>query len=241
MKKKIVSLLCVLVSAVLLTSCGYDYEKAYGKTEKLASYETEITTIVTLKGESLMQTEVVQTAQVYRKGSDDMRYRVATESFSVDENGRCEAESSSEYTYYDGNYYISMPGVKYYSPIDFDNALKNITDLTGLITFPYDKMYNVEKEKSKNGMVYDFDVEGEDLSEHVLSLLQSAADTFGEELFKPENIKASATEKGGYVTNRSFSAEYSADGKEFTVEIYTKLVKKRTRVAVPDKEKYEQG
>lgn len=237
--KKLILIVGVFVMTVALSSCGYNYEKAYEKTEALSSYEMEVSTIVTVNTpDSVKQTEVTQTIEVYKEGDAKMRYMVKTESASINEDGHREAESVSEYTYYDGKYYISMPGVKYASGTDFDSALKNITDLTGLISLPYEKMYNVDSCKVDGKMVYSYDVDGEDISEHVLSLLQSAADSVGEVGFAAKNISASASVKGGYVTDRAFEANYEAEDISFTVEIYTKLVNKRARVNVPDASKY---
>lgn len=222
-----------------VSSCGYDYEKAYDKTKALSSYEMEVSTIVTVNNSgAVRQTAVSQNIEAYKIGDDSMRYTVRTKSTSVDEGGREDSSTVSEYTYCDGNYYIAMPGVKYVSRTDFDSALKNITDLTDIISLPYEKMYNTESDKADGEMVYKYDVEGEDISEYVLSLLQSAADSVEGETFKAENISASATVKGGYVTERAFTANYSSGGASFSVEVYTVLTNKRSRVDKPDESKY---
>lgn len=237
--KKSLLIFCIFITAVLLSSCGYDYEKAYDKTNALSSYEMEISTIVTVEApDSLKQTVVTQNIEAYKIGDSSMRYTVKTDSSSFDESGNEDAATESEYTYCDGNYYISMPGVKYMSEIDFDSALKNITDLTNLISLPNEKMYNQVSEKNDGTMVYKYNVEGEDLSEYVLSLLQSAADSVEGASFKADDISGSAAVKGGYVTGRGFTAYYSSDEASFSVEVYTKLTNKRSKVDKPDASKY---
>lgn len=237
--KKLIIFFGIFAMIGVLSSCGYDYERAYDKTRALSSYEMEINSIVTVNAwGSFRQTAVQQNIEVYKIGEDAMRYAVRTKSKSVDGDGNTEAESDSEYIYCDGDYYISMPGVKYISKTDFDSALKNINDLTNIISLPYEKMYNPESEKRDGKMVYRYDVEGEDISEHILSLMQSAADSVEGASFKAEDISAEATVKGGYVTERAFTANYASEEASFSIEVYTNLTNKRSRVNKPDASKY---
>jgi hypothetical protein len=237
--KKTILILTAVLTVPVLSSCSNSYEKAYKKTEALSSYETEITTTVTLNDdEETKTTDVVQHVSVYNEGKKNMRYRVKTTSSSINENGDSEAETESEYTYYNGKYYISMPGVKYTSQIDIDGAVKNIENLTDIISLPYDKMYNVEESKKDGKTVYKYDVEGEDISDYILSLLQSAADSIGDKTFKATSISATATVESSYVTERTFTADYAADGALFTVEVKMSLTSESADVEIPNVSEY---
>lgn len=236
MKKFFCAFLCVILSVSALSGCTAKYEKAFSNTRGLTDFEMKITTTVLADGgDAVKSTEVVQNISVCNMGKDDMRYKVSTESSSTSEEGDVGAETTGEYIYSDGNYYISMPGVRYFSPIDAESALNNINDLTNIIALPYEKMYNVEKHKN----TYEYQVEGEDMSEYVLSLLQSTADSFGDESFSALEVSGSAEVKGKYVVKRSFRADYAGNGnKSFTVIVETELVDTKAQVDKPDKSQY---
>ncbi len=230
--KKLLSLgLCAVFLAGCAASSADAYEKAYNKTNGLSDYTMSIVTNVTVTDGEKEETQ--STVQLLEKGkADDGEeiYKVNTDEYSPDGTS-----SESGYTYYNGNYYISMPGIKYYLPTDGETAKKTVDDLTNIIAFPYDKMYNV----SEKGGEYSYQVEGADVSQYVWSLLQTAADSFGEETFKAENISGKAVLEDGYVKVRSFEAVYtSSDGsKSFRVDIDTTLT---DTSATPEKPKAEE-
>lgn len=225
--------LCVMMFA----GCGANdpeavYKKAYEKTEALKSYTIEIRTAVNATDNGVERSETtVQTVYASDVGGDEMIFKVDTKSLPEEPSG-----NDTSYTYYKNKYYISMPGVRYYSEADVASAQSTIENLTRIISLPYEKMYNV----SETDGVYAYDVEGEDLTQLVMALLQTTADSFGDKQFKAENISASASVADGYVKSRHFEAKYTgADGDGiFSVTIDTSLLKKSAEIEKPDIKKY---
>ncbi len=224
--------LCTVFLAGCAASSADAYEKAYSKTQELNDYTMNIVTNVTVSDGEKEETQ--STVQLLEKGKTDDGeeiFAVSTDEYSPDGTA-----SESGYTYYNGNYYISMPGIKYYLPTDVEAARKSIDDLTNIIALPYGKMYNaIEKDGE-----YTYQVEGSDVSQYVWSLLQTAADSFGEETFKAENISGKAVVEDGYVKVRSFEAVYrSPDGsKSFQVDIDTTLTDTSAKPEKPKADEY---
>ena len=237
MTKRTAAVIAAVFMMFTLSSCGGQYQKAYKKTQALDTYELYICTSALLNdGVNTLETVITQNVQAYHVGKNDMRYKVTTESVSYDANGNEEAQTYSDYIYYDGNYYFSMPGVKYNSPADFDSALATIMDLTDIISLPEDKMYNLSEYEGS----YSYQIEGEDISDYVMSLLQSTANSAGEVPFGADNVSGTAHIEDGYVTGRTLTAHYtSRQGMEwFEINVETELVSKDANVEIPDKSQY---
>ncbi len=232
MKKLLALGLCTVFLAGCAASSADGYQKAYNRTKELTDYTMSIVTNVTVSDGEKEETQ--STVQILEKGKTDDGediYTVNTDEYSPDGTA-----SESGYTYYGGNYYITMPGIKYYLPTDTETAQKTADDLTNIIALPYDKMYNVTEKDGE----YSYQVEGADVSQYVWSLLQTAADSFGEETFKAENISGKAVLEDGYVTVRNFEAVYkSSDGsKSFRVDIDTTLTDTSAKPEKPKADEY---
>ncbi|MCD8049658.1 MAG: hypothetical protein LUG52_08695 [Clostridia bacterium] len=238
--KKIILTGMVLAMAIL-TGCGsVSYEKAYEKTEKLKNYELYIETVVTISdAEGTKTTTIGNSAAVENAGEDDMIYEVKTQSVTVGDN-MSTSNSESAYIYYDGKYYFTLPGVKYYSSVEPESAAQSIEGMTSLITFEPSEMKNVTSEENEDGSVtYFFSVDGDSLSDYVMSLLQNTANTIGDVSFSPKSISASAEVADGYVTQRGFEAIYEAEsGESFEIDIDVELKARSASVEKPKDSDY---
>ncbi|MGM9551091.1 MAG: hypothetical protein ACI3XA_02435 [Clostridia bacterium] len=245
MKKRIISVALILIIAVMAIEVvsnfrTLDYEKAYEKTEKMDSFEAVMSTIVTItEGSDTKQSVIDQTIKVKNRNKKNMIYSVYAKSTSTDSTTSEVVEDVSEYIYYKDNYYIAMPGVKYKSYCGYDAAKSNINNLVNAVTFPYEKMYNVRKYKEKGKMHYEYDVEYSDVSNHVLSALQSAVSGFEGVNFKVSEVIAEAAVDKKYVTERSLWVVYESDeGIEISLEITVQIKNTKVKLDAPDESKY---
>lgn len=230
----------VLVFFAVNSIVGADYEKASKKTSALKSYETAITTIVTVSdGEHVKTSFIDQMVSVYNKGKKDMRYKVETKATSTDVSSGKVAEENNSYVYYDGSYYYDYPGVKYKSAATPETAKSNIENLVNVITFPLDKMYDITEEKENGETVYSYVVDYADVSAYVAATLQSATSLLEGVSLSIADVSAEATVKKGYVTERGLYVVYEgAEGEYISLEMNTKLNNTDAEVPVPDKTKY---
>lgn len=214
-----------------------DYSAAHAKTNALESYEMRFSTLVTVNDGELKQTAI---DQVLKKTSADgsLIYMVDSSSNSTDStNGNTVSEKSS-YTYYKGDYYYALPGVKYRSHIGEDGAKANLENFKNVIAFPYEKMYNLTVEDVDGGTDYYYDVEYEDVSDYVKAVCASAVNIVGEGNFE-RSAGATATVKDGYVVQRTLFVDcVNENGASVTVEFVTDLTAKDAQIPVPDKDKY---
>ena len=238
MIKRAAAIFTAAFMVLMLSGCGGQYGKAYKKTEALDTYELFIYTSAVLNdGRNTKETVITQNVEAYHVGKKDMRYKVTTESVSYDAAGNEEAQTLTDYIYYDGNFYFTMPGVKYYSPAEnYDSALATIEDLTDIISLPEDKMYNLSEYEGS----YSYQIEGEDISDYVMSLLQYTANSAGEIPFAADNVSGTAYVEDGYVKGRTLTAHYtSRQGLEwFEINVETELVSTDADVEIPDKSQY---
>lgn len=215
---------------------GSDYSSAYERTKNLKNYTMNISTVVNLENNgNIKQTVIDQTVRVKNKGSDKMIYQVETLSTSTDAaTGKVVSEENS-YIYKNEKYYYSYPGVKYFGTAEKDKALSNVENISDVISFPYDKMYNVTEDDGE----YSFQVENADISQHVNAMIDFAVGQFENVNFTFDGINVTATVKDKYITDRSFLLNYtSGEGQKITIEVYTTLLDKNPAIEDVDESKY---
>ncbi len=240
MKKFLIAILAVALVAVIIMTIGKtDYEKAYKKTESLTAFEINMTTTVNMTEGNINRESVIeQVVSVENFNKSNMKYKVSAQSTSTDENGKNVGEVS-EYIYYDEDYYLSLPGIKYKSFCGFDRAMTNIDDLVHSVSFPYDKMYNTEKYKEDGKVYYKYDVEYEDVSNHVKTALQSAINNYQGETFSVKETEAGAVVENGLVTEKSLWVVYESNsGIKISLKVVSSLEKTSCSVETPDISKY---
>ncbi|MBQ3110933.1 MAG: hypothetical protein IJC69_07315 [Clostridia bacterium] len=215
-----------------------DYDKANEITKGFKSYAMTIDTILTLDGKDGKK----QNAMTQKIELDDSIYKVSTEVTTTDVTNGAVSMQENSYMYHLNNYYYDYPGVKYKSPITKAEAMANLTNLANIISFDYSQMADLTKEyDDKNKCVtFHFTIGYEDVSEHVKTLLQSAAQTFKGVNFKPVDIFASATVNDAkIVTERDLYIEYEGDGGEsIVIEIYTSLAESSPHLTAPNDSEY---
>ena len=145
------SILLVGVVLFLIFSGSTGYKEAYENTDKLKSYTMEISTIATMTdSEGTKQSVVDQVVKVQNKGKNSMIYSVESKANSYDSLSGETVNEENGYIYCNGFYYYDYPGVKYKGPADFEAANLNITNLSRVISFPFEKInlyFGVNHEK----------------------------------------------------------------------------------------------
>ena len=236
--KKVGLVLIALV--IMLSGCQRaDYNKANEKTSSMTDYAMDISTIVTIEdGDSKKQSAIDQTVAVNNKGKKDMIYKVGTVATSADiVTGDVESQENS-YMYYGNCYYYTYPGVRYKSTATHEQALENIDNLTNVITFSEDEMLVTGTDTTEEGEVISYQVDYEDTSLYVKSLLENAATAFEGVSFSPVDMIASTSFDKNSIVSRELYVEYAAEGdKRITIEIYV-TYSDAAAVEKPDKSKY---
>lgn len=241
MKRKTAVIWAVIVMIVVgvmifVLSGEAGYAKAYKNTEKLENYTMEISTIVTIKDNSgTKQSAIDQTVKVKNKGKKNMTYQVYTMSTSTDVAASDVVTEENSYIYKNEKYYYTYPGVKYKSPTSYEMGLASIENLTNVISFPEEKMYNTVKEDGE----YMFEVEASDVSDYINTMISFAANQFDNVTFKHDGVMAAACVEGKYITERSFVVSYEGEsGESITLEIYTNLISRDAHINPVNEDEY---
>ncbi len=232
------AVICIVIAGVNMLS--YDYERADKKTRALESCSMNISTIVSIKrGAEEFESIIDQNLLVENKGRKDMRYEVVTNVTGTESTGKRTSEES-RYLYSDGMYYYTYPNnLKYKSSAEHDAAEVNIEKLMNVISFDFDKMYNLVETETEEGIVYEYGVDFADVSEHVKTMLQNALEVFEAGDFKMKSVGASATIAGEHVIKREFSLSYENEaGDGLTMDIYTELVSTKAKVEKPNEDEF---
>lgn len=241
MKKKMIAcclIACLIVAGLVYISARNNrLDVVIKRTERLDSFEMGISTIVNLSDENIMRQSVLdQVLTVKKRSGANMHYKVeTTATISNGENGDVTVEENS-YIYYKNNYYHSYPGVNYYGATNKESAENNLNNIKNIISFPYEKMYDIEKVDDN---VYSYKVDWKDASALLKATLQAAVNQFENSSFEMSDVSATIKVADGYVAEQSFFISYVGNnGEEIRMEIYTSLLDNEASVEVPDKNKY---
>lgn len=232
----------VAVVIVILTMCtgsSADYKKAYEKTNKLASYEMGVSTIITVSDGEEKQIAIDQNIKVQNKNALDMIYEIKTVSTSTSvTNGNVVTEESS-YIYNNEKYYYTLPGIKYSNITTRELAESNIDNSSNIISFADEIVKRGSSEKTDEGVVYYYTVDYRDASAYVKAVQEQAIGIVGEGVFTTTEATGSALVKDGYVTERALYIECENEfGDSIILEFATSLIDTEASVEKPDDSKY---